>query len=39
MRISALNVIAIRDQRHVDVSSKQLTLLDGIDVLPPNGAV
>ena len=37
MSISALNVMAIRDQRHENVS-KQTTLLAGDDVTPPIGA-
>ena len=35
--ISALNVMAIRGQRHIN-ASKQTTLLAGVDVAPPNGA-
>ena len=37
MPISALNVMAICDQRHANVS-KQTTLLAGDDVAPPIGA-
>ena len=37
MLISVLNVIAIRDQRHTNVS-KQTALLAGDDVAPPIGA-
>ena len=33
----ALNVMAICDQRHINVS-KQTKLLAGVDVAPPNGA-
>ena len=33
----ALNVMAIRDQRHANVS-KQRTLLVDVDVTPPQGA-
>ena len=33
----ALNVMAIRDQRHANVS-KQRTLLEDVDVAPPKGA-
>ena len=33
----AFNVIAIRDQRHVNVG-KQRTLLEDVDVAPPQGA-
>ena len=36
-QLSALNVKAIRDQRHTNVS-KQTTLLAGDDVAPPIGA-
>ena len=36
-QISALNVIAIRVQRHAN-ASKQTTLLAGVDVDPPKGA-
>ena len=36
-QLSALNVMAIRDQRHENVS-KQTTLLAGDDVTPPIGA-
>ena len=34
----ALNVMAIRDQRHANVG-KQTTLLADVDVAPPHGAV
>ena len=34
---SALTVVAIRGQRHINVS-KQTTLLAGVDVAPQNGA-
>ena len=37
MPISALNVMVIRGQRHINVS-KQTTLFAGVDVAPPNGA-
>ena len=37
-QISALNVKAIRDQRHANVS-KQTTLLHGVDVGPPKWRV
>ena len=36
-QISVLYAMTIRDQRHTNVS-KQTTLLDGVDVVHPNGA-
>ena len=37
-RTPALNVMAIRDERHANVN-KQRTLLADVDIAPPQGAV
>ena len=34
----ALNVMAIHDQRHANVSKQTMIILEGVNLAPPNGA-